>query len=229
MQKILKLFRRTRRRLYGHIISLGYNCEVSFQFFKKYKFVESSLFAWVNTSNCDNLIYALNNLEKLMSMGFKKAFPMYVDIATGIYFHGKDGKEDSESIIIDELTSRIMYLRDKFIKTAADGKKNLYIFKYPAHNFSQKKATEDITKLYNALTTLVKNKFDLLIISEKKNDINISSFDNLFIRYVDFYTPEEAVTTKPYDQKGYAKIFSEFCPDFKLEKKKKFKFEALDG
>ena len=102
----------------------------------------------------------------------------------------------------------------------------MYIFKYPSANFSSEKALIDIIDLYNTLKTIVKNDFDLLIISEKQNKIFIpSSITNLFVRYVDFFTHEKSVTSKPYDRKHYNKIFSEFRPLFKLSKRKKFKFE----
>lgn len=126
-------WKRGNVRKYDHILSLGYNCEVSFQFFLKYHFVESSLFAWVNTENCQNLINALKHPDLILSQGVCEVPPMYSDIATGISFHGKtkrDGLETKEEIE-KELYSRISYLRDKFAQTARDGKKNLYIFKCP--------------------------------------------------------------------------------------------------
>ena len=87
----------------------------------------------------------------------------------------------------------------------------------------------DIIGLYNMLKDIVKNDFDLLIVLEKKTFPEISfNYDNLFVRYVDFYTPPDRVTSKPYDKKSYGRIFSEFRPAVKLPKAKKFKFEALD-
>lgn len=223
-------FRFLKTRKYDHVISLGYNCEVSFQFFKKYKFVESSLFAWANTETCRNLINALKNPDLLLSQGLREVEPMYADIATGISFHGKstrDGLETKEQIE-QELVSRINYLKEKFFRTASDGKKNLYIFKYPPPQTTQD-ISADIHELYDTLKNITKNDFDLLVILEKKTFPQLS-FDipNLFIRRVDFYTPVDRVTSKPYDKKSYGRIFSEFRPAFKLPKTKKFKFEALD-
>ncbi len=223
------IFSRTQKKKYGHIVSLGYNCEVSFQFFLKYHFVESSLFAWVNTINCSNLISALNHLDIIGTQGFKKIPPMYQDIASGLSFHAQKGEEVSEEKIQEELISRIQYLKQKFKKTAQDGKKNLYIFKYPPSNFSSDQASGEILDLYSVLSKIVQNDFDLLIISEKKNTLNFPiEIKNLFVRYVNFFTPEEAVTSKPYDQKSFQKIFEEFQPDFRLPKRKKFKFEDID-
>ena len=91
------------------------------------------------------------------------------------------------------------------------------------------KIVSDIKELYQALKNTVKNEFDLLVITEKKSfpELNFE-YDNLFVRQVDFYTPAERVTSKPYDKKSYGKIFSEFRPAFKLPKTKKFKFEKID-
>ena len=225
MKRLLDLFKRSNKRFYGHVISLGYNCEISFQFFLKYHFVESSLFAWAYVGGCSKLVFALRNMDVFTTKGFEKVFPMYVDNATGIAFHSKDIKNSTEQEILDELNGRIVYLRDKFRKTATDGKKNLYIYKYQSKNFSAEKAVDDIKNLYGTLTELVKNDFDLLIVSEKQNKIDIEHMENVFVRYVDFYTPDNRVTSKPYDKKHYDKIFSEFKPGFKLEKKKRFKFE----
>ena len=222
---IRNIFKRRNKRIYGHIISLGCNCEVSFQFFLKYNFVESSLFAWSYVGECCKLMFALKNMDVLSTKGFKKEFPMYIDNATGIAFHSKNSKDSTEQELLDELNGRIVYLRDKFRKTATDGKKNLYIYKYPSKDFSSEKAVNDIKELYAILTELVENDFNLLIISEKQNKIAIESMENVFIRYVKFYTPDNKVTSKPYDKKHYNKIFSEFKPGFKLEKKKRFKFE----
>lgn len=220
---------------YDHVISLGYNCEVSFQFFLKHKFVESSLFAWVNTETCQNLINALKHPDLVLSKGLREVEPMWLDIATGISFHGKtkrDGLETTEEIK-QELISRITYLKEKFFCTVSDGKKNLYVFKYPpiASQYTYciiDRVHSDINELYNVLKDIVKNDFDLLIILEKTFPKTSFDYDNLFVRYVDFYTSADRVTSKPYDKKSYGRIFSEFRPAFKLPKTKHFKFEAKD-
>ena len=214
---------------YGHVISLGYNCEVSFQFFLQYHFVESSLFAWTMTQNCENLVYALNHIDEVGSQGFEPGVPMYKDIATNIFFHTKSYKPDAvppESEIIAELKSRVDYLRNKFIKTAADGKKNLYIFKYPPVSVPSENVRRNILNLYSALNNICKNAFDLLIILDEKTSPDLAfDYENLFVRRVKFFTPTDRVTSKPYDRWHFRRIFREFRPAFKLPKNKKFKFE----
>ena len=73
------------------------------------------------------------------------------------------------------------------------------------------------------------NNFELLIILEKsKLQTEVELKDTgIYIRYVDELAPEDAVTTKKYDKKSWRKIFREFKPNFKLKKRRKFKFEDM--
>lgn len=215
---------------YGHIISLGYNCEVSFQFFLKYHFVESSLFAWVNCQDCSHMIEALKNLDRLTSKGFKADGFMYCDLATGIAFHAKEDKGESDKEKQQELKSRILHLKEKFLKTASDGKENLYIFKYPSREKNEQKVQQDILTLYRTLTQKVKNDFDLLIIFEKAAYPSLHiNHAHIYIERVGYFTPDNAVTAPPYDQKAWGKIFSKYRPNFTLPHLKAFKFEEADN
>lgn len=239
------LFNRVLRRLfpqkskrYGHIISLGYNCEVSYQFFLKYHFVESSLFSWVNTLNIDNLLKGLSDIDSVCSGKIENVNPMWKCFNTNIHFHGRapmDIWNHNPSIEIiekdkKELLSRVAHLKLKFINTANDGKKNLYIFKYPVKDESVQIIKNKIDKLFLALKNICKNEFDLLVIFENNTAINIENLiDNprIYIRRVQFFMPEDNVTGENSDSKNFGKIFNEFRPNFKLKTEKKFKFEKL--
>lgn len=234
MLLIDKLFHRNSK-YYDHIISLGYNCEVSFQFFLEFHFVESSLFAWVNLSTIDVLINALQNVSSICSGEIINVKPMWKCVNTKIHFHGKapmsfwfaNPSNDDINKDKEELLSRVSHLKAKFLDIAKDGKRKLFIFKWlPEDNtFNRQK----VDMLYSSLSKLADN-FDLLIVVEKKlfEKIDLPLDNNhIFFRYVSFFTPEEAVTSKPYDRKGWKNIFSEFRPNFRLPKKKKFKFEDL--
>ena len=242
-EKILNLFnfKKSNVKKYDHIISLGYNCEVSYQFFKYYHFVESSLFAWCNTINIDNLIFAINNLDKLITGKLENVKPMWKCFNTNIRFHGKAPMKiwtSNEPVNIEiinedrnELISRISYLKEKFIKTSNDNKKNLYIFKYLVTTEKIEDIEKNINDLYLSLNKIAKNEFDLLIIIEKQkiptNFQEKFADKNIFIRTVDFFAPEDDVTGKNFDKIGWKKIFDEFKPNFKLKKTKKFKFEEV--
>lgn len=231
------LFHNNARR-YGHVISLGYNCEVSFQFFQHYHFVESSLFAWSNTVNIDNLIHAVENPEILCRGTVENVNPMWKCFNTDIHFHGRAPAKiwnfapAKEIIEADkqELLSRIEHLKSKFIQTGCDGKNNLYIFKYPPIAETAENAVDKINRLHTALRHIITNRFDLLIITEQNFCPQLEQLNNnphIFIRRVKFFTPEEAVTGKKNDRKHWKRIWQEFRPDFKLPKTKKFKFEDL--
>ena len=211
---------------------------MSFQFFKKYGFVESSLFAWANVENIDNLINALNNIDLIGSGKLENINPMWQCFNTGICFHGKapihiwKNNPTQEIITKDknELLERLNYLKAKFINSANDGKNNLYIFKYFIYKNDSKNILNKINELFKVLKKIVSNNFDLLVVFEKKfcPEINLIQNDNIMIRTVDFFTPEENVTSQNNDKKNWNKIFSEFRPNFKLQKKKTFKFEDLE-
>lgn len=231
------LFHNNARR-YGHVISLGYNCETSFQFFQHYHFVESSLFAWSNTINIDNVISALENPDTLCAGKVENCNPMWKCHNSGICFHGKAPAKiwnDNPSPEVvkadkDELLSRIEHLKDKFIRTGRDGQKNLYIFKYPPVADTAENIIGKINRLYKILNRIVHNQFDLLIITERGFCPQLESLNTnpqIFVRRVNFFTPEEAVTGKKNDRKHWKLIWQEFRPDFKLPKNKKFKFEDL--
>ena len=59
----------------------------------------------------------MQNLDILTSKGLKKSGVMYEDIATGIFFHGKNMNTEEEEK--EELKNRILHLKDKFLKTGS--------------------------------------------------------------------------------------------------------------
>ena len=225
-------------KYYGHVISLGYNCEVSFQFFLKYHFVESSLFAWANVGSAENLVRTLEHLQSIGTGRLENEMSLWKDFNTGIYFHSKAPMDwwknhtitpQQEEEDKQELLDRLSYLKEKFIRTATDGKRNLYIFQYPPDETNAQIAASMILRLNDTLGRLVTNRFDLLIITQESfcpGLENLLSNENIFIRRVRFFFFFSDVTGKHNDHKHYRRIFSEFRPDFKLKKSKKFKFEV---
>lgn len=221
---------------YGHVLSLGYNCEVSFQFFKYYHFLEAGLFSWVGASDIKTLTNALNNFNAIASGDFKYNGSMWQCLNSSICFHGKFNVKatDVEALNADkkDLISRTAYLKKKFLSSGSDGKKNLYIYKHSIRDSNE--ATlfiKDIQSLYNTLKTLIQNDFDLLVVAESKTFPALTEKDfkndHIYFRTVEFFTPETSVTQKNNDRKHWKKIFKEFRPDFKLKKTKKYKFEEV--
>lgn len=222
-------------RHYGHIQSLGYNCEVSFQFFQQYKFVESGLFSWTNNTNISTLTRALKDFDKIGTGEWEAVPPMWKDLNSSVFFHGRAQMTDTTDIDAlnadkADLTARTAYLKEKFKTIGRDGKKNLYIYKYSIHDETDENVfCRQVAELYETLERQIKNEFDLLIVLQKSTfaELTESKFANghIFIRRVDFFTPENKVTDKKNDRKAWKKIFKEFVPAFKLKKQKKYKFE----
>ena len=219
-----KLFTNKNVKKYGHIISLGYNCELSYQLFRHNRFVESNLFAWTYIYSAKDLLNALNNLNLIGENGFLPPNPLFECKNTHIRFHGNDKNPTQKDY--DELSQRVFYLRDKFLKTLSDGETNLYMIKIRT---DEDNIEQIISNVFEKLNNMVKNQFDLLVILE--NDARLAQrfeeIPNIYIRFVDFFAPDDDVTTKKCDKKNWKAIFDEFRPKYKLKKKKKFKFEEI--
>ncbi len=229
-----------KSKYYGHVLSLGFNCEVSYQFFRHYHFVESGLFSWMGLEGVRSLINSLQHFDDIASQGFTHQGTMYQCNNSGILFHGRltnkecEGLSEEEIVRKDteELQSRLTHLKEKFWKAATDGKKNLYIYKHsPLDAEDMDGFIKEINLLYETLKNLITNEFDLLIVIEKKFlpecKENMFSSEHIFLRRVNYFNPPQCVTRKPNDRKSWKKIYKEFRPDFKLTKTKKYKFEQL--
>jgi len=223
-----RLFYFFRRRSYTHILSLGSNCEVAFQFFKNYNFVESTLFAWTVCS-CDQLIHTLQNLDLIGSQKIVLLeHKMFLDCATGIQFHPKDNHvtPENEDAYRTELLGRLTYLKKKFVEVGKDGKSKLYVYKYMEPELSAVIESR-VRKIYDALRQLNEDPFDfLLVLREEAPQVQFSE-KKIFIRRVKQFAPGESVTDGPFDRWGWCRLFSEFYPAVILKRTKHFKFEEV--
>ncbi|MCQ2788783.1 MAG: hypothetical protein MJ229_00230 [bacterium] len=222
---------------YDNIIFLGYNCETAYQFYRYYKFVNSSLFAWTNAVDINK---ALSQLERIGTEDFEYVpeFKMFKDNVSSICFHGKTSisddftEEELKEVIkkdYTDLVERTAYLKEKFKKQMADGGKNLFIRKIRMKELCEdpQKENLELEKLYEYINTNCKNKFDLLLIVEEKykNLITIQK-ENLHIRAVRNFNSDACVMgDRNRDRYGWGMIFHEFRPMKKTKKRKKFKFE----
>lgn len=240
MNTIVRFLTRLKKRLhakkYVHIIPLGFNCEVAFRFYHYYKFLDSSLFAWTYSNSINDLIYALNNFNLILSKKILDPTPLYECECTHIYFHGKldmklwlngDGNKNLMNEDKKELIERVNYLKEKFNKCATDDKKTLYIYKVSENDSVHENINENIIKLYDTLKKLCTNPMDLLIIIEEDYAYKfLEEREHLYIRSVKKFNPEEdVVNPKKGDKFGWQMIFDEFRPLYKLKKEKQFKFE----
>lgn len=130
------LFHRGLIKRYDHIASLGYNCEIAYQLFKHNRFLESNLFAWSYIPSLDRLIEVLGDVSMIGRDGYAvTGHALYNDKTTGIGFHGRakpsEVADNPAAVAEDvrELTGRVAFLKDKFIKTARDEGRKLYAIK----------------------------------------------------------------------------------------------------
>ncbi len=231
-----------RTKYYGHIQSLGYNCETAYNFFLDYKFVESGVFVWANSGCIDNVINVIKHPEFLMSGDIEIRYDGWYDCNSNIWFHRKakiDGDINTaknQKILAqdkEDLISRTVYLRQKFKNISADGKKNLYIYKESWNDlYSAAEMQSRILELHHTLTGFVQNNFDLLVVLKKTTcpgiEKDLREIKNLYIRRLKFFAPENNITGRASDRASWKRIFKEFVPDFHIERTKKFKFEK-DG
>ena len=93
-------------------------------------------------------------------------------------------------------------------------------------NDINKNIEDSIIELYEALKSLGGNNFKLLILHEKICTENFEiDNNNIIVRPIDFYAPDDDVTSSKYFDNGFDKIWEEFYCKKKKRKKKKYKFE----
>ena len=226
-------FKREKENKFDYIFSLGYNCEAAFRLYEYFKFEESSIFNWTFASSVNDLIFALNNFDKIGQDGYENPDPLWECKYTHIRFHGKAdmslyvNSEATDEIIENDkkdLIGRISHLKSKFLKLAKDNCKKLYVYKLRTDEINEEK----INNIYSALLNLGAKNFKLLIITEKSAKFDTDDSGNIIFRQVDYFAPDDDVTSKKYFDNGFDKIWDEFyCANNKKEKNKKYKFETI--
>ena len=227
--------KRNKDNFYEQIISLGYNCEVQFRFYKYFKYEETSLFNWSYIKNLDDLIRVLNDLSLIGKQGYKQTVPLYTCIETNISFHGKakwKKIKDNQELIekdIQDLSEKNNYLKEKFINTLKSNSKKLYIYKVKNSDITEN-INDKIIELKKTLETLeggASAGFNLLIVAEEKYANFFKNQNEYIFRTVKYFAPDNDVTSKKYLDNGWDEIFDEFYSKKPkgYKKKKKYKFE----
>ena len=219
-----RIFRPKNR--YDHLVLLGYNCEIAFQFFNMYRFLESGLFAWSYASSLHDTLHALQHPDLIGTNGFIFTDPLWQCRNTQISFHGKNTQISLEQEE-QELTQRLAYLKKKFTQICATaGQKLLFVVKVRTSPSAGN--ADDLPALYHTLKQITRSDFDLLVICEKDAVLPRLSYPHVFIRRVDHFAPENSVTnTLLAANEDWERIFSEFGPKRYLKHNKHFKFEKL--
>ncbi|MDE7311144.1 MAG: hypothetical protein K2N87_05910 [Eubacterium sp.] len=126
------------------IISIGMNCEVSFQIQKYVDKFYSSLFSWAFVMDDKRFLRALHNLDDVFSKEIEFHMPtndMFLDKKYGIAFHGRtpkeklffpDGKVKDSKLYdetVEELKTRIAYLKNRFKQDLDSDEEKIYFKK----------------------------------------------------------------------------------------------------
>ena len=219
IQKLL----RNRNKGFDHIVSLGYNCEVAYSFLKYFYFEETGLFNWAYSKTPDILINTLKNMDNIGRDGFVFVVSgLWECQKTYVQFHGK---EDNTKTGNAEVSSRLNYLRNKFIKIAQSPDTKLYIYKIKTAQITDD-TPKKLEMLHDALEKNVGAKnFKLLVVCEQSAK-PIRKSDKYIVRTVKYFAPDTDVTNGSYMYNGWDDIFREFYPK-KIGKKptKKYKFD----
>lgn len=220
---------------FDHIISLGWNCEPSFQMKLHLGFVESFPFSWCGIYDHEVLLKVLNNKNIIFS-GDIQEFPnvnMWLCKTANITFHaqrkakdfikftGEELKQEKKKEL-EDLKNKINYLFTKLENIWASEKKQLYILTI---NKDNKNFLEFIKDLDNLLRDKTKNYSLLIILSKEQYSDSYKDNDHIFFRYINNFSPNNKVTDLNYcDLEGWKNIFNEFKPNVIKKNNKKFKF-----
>lgn len=228
-----------------NIISLGMNCEVSFQIERYVKKLDASLFSWAFIGDDDLFLDALNHLDSIFEgdISFNQASEnMFFCDRYRISFHGRtpkelmldrDGNVKDQKIYNDtihELHSRINYLKEKFRNQLKAEKYTVFLKKLMI-NGDYIKAERVIKGLSDFLEKNNQNgNYKLVIVIEEKYDNDILralETDRTVIRTVAFFSPVED-TKNGADNLGWNQIFREFLFGEDMKKDSLFSSKAAN-
>lgn len=229
-------------RTYDHVFSLGFNCEVAFQFLKYNGFLESNIFNWFYTDSSQSLQKALNSFD---TVG-KDFVPdvkvrLWKDSSHSLWFHGRGNhhiwRESSESALLEadreELISRATYLKEKFLRLAQSNDYILFVYKPSMKELVEpSEITANVIAINKALIDIGFKRFDFMVIvthdvhSLIKKQLELSGADaGIIVESIEFHAPISSVTEGPYDIKGWRRIWSQYRSGYQVARKKKYKFE----
>lgn len=221
-------------KVYDEIVSLGYNCEVSFRLRDYFGNAFSSyLFTWTYMLDRQKFLDCIGgDMTRIMS-GKVNYHPhsggMFIDEQTGLSLHSLkqdseiingDGTENTQVIseAISEMRSRYGHLADKTIDLFLSDKCSLFVIKIRFTNLDED--VKFIHDLYLALKNkYISGKFDLLVVVEAEHEAAIRNeiCKDVIVRSVPFFSTDGDTDTGG-DHAAWNKIFDEFfsLQDYKL-------------
>lgn len=210
---------------YDEVISLGYNCEISFRIRDYYGKLCSWPFSWTYILDRDAFLDALDNMDEIFQgeVYVSKDARVNSMIECGKYhicFHprgeyvAEDGSIKQETFVeaVDELQQRISYLVKKF-KEALQNTSKQYIFFI---GLTDNGKTDDIEFLISLKSKLNKlcpsGNYELVaVVAKNRFDEKLKKFDEerIKIRTIKSFGKQKCNDIST-DAKGWGKIFSEF-------------------
>ena len=226
---------RRNRRKFSQFVILGFNCETAFRFYRRWGFLDSSLFAWANSGDLGLLTKAIARLSELGTGTFTFHAPsrMWRCDRTRLYFHGKmrprpgapAPTEDELSADREDLRSRLAHLKEKFVAYATNDKPTLFVYRL-GNDARLPGLDEKLTALEKALRDLGTVNGQLLVVCERADLKRMPQAPGRIFRAVNRFNPPDNVTnSKRGDSAGWNRIFTEFAPERILPKAHGFKFE----
>ena len=237
---LLRLRARMRSRRFDHIVTLGYNCELSARFFQCFGFVDATLFSWAGADLPDELAYAIEHYEDIFSgevAAPTRTFPLFFCKNTKIRAHGRakqqvwTAEQPPPQDFIDaeraELISRFEHLKKKTIDYLRDDKSVLAIVKLHPSCCRPGLANASAVRYIDALKKVGARNMTFLVVCEAAAAASFEKPHPEFeLRTVAEYNPEShAADLKRGDTKGWRLIFDEFRPKTIKKQAHKFKFE----
>lgn len=222
---------------YNHIISLGQNCEVAFQYTLSFGQIEAFPFNWAYVANVEKMLTALNKPELLFSgkIVYHSPSNMFFDEQSAVSFHGQRTpadlakfSEQARAIEIEkekeDTIGRVKHCFDKLFSVWASKESQLYIITFKEG--SPVKINAYVQQLKHILASKTDNFTILVVLEQKHQGFPFTKESNIYYRFLKYYSPKDKVTTVELsDRSGWKKIFEEFQPQKILPKNKLYKFE----
>lgn len=212
-------------KAYDEVISLGYNCEISFRIRDYYGRLCSWPFSWTYILDRDSFIMALNNLDAIFQGEVCVCQDPRVNsmIECGKYhicFHPRGEYVASDGSIpvetypeaVGELRQRVSYLVEKFKAAVSDKNKN-YVFFVGLTDNGKTSDKEFIINLEKALNRLCQNKnYTLVVVVPRKRyskELELLNTNKVKIRKIRKFGTQKCNDIST-DMFGWGRIFREF-------------------
>jgi len=227
---------RLRQRKYAQIVLLGMNCDLPFRFYRRWGFVDSSLFAWANSKDLATLTSALGKIDTLADGKFEvsERSRMWLNVDTGILFHGKlnweEGTGTPSQAELDkdlaDLRERLRHLAEKLRRCLSNEEETLVVHRLSEEDADAPDLAARLDAFEDAIARLGAKNWRLLVVCRASDLAKMPPSEHRVFRGVKAFNPLAKVTSADLgDPVGWNAVFSEFAPAKILPKAHGFKFE----